>query len=129
MKKEINELTIGEAKKELESCKLRHAELSELFNTPTLQDVSPVNNESDDHGVCICVLNNGFMYIGYLSVGPKYFTITMPQNIRSYDSGNGLLWHAENGSKDMTLDSYSGEIKGFNSELKHFIPTKESLWY
>ena len=85
------------------------------------------------HGVCICILDKGFMYIGYLETDGEYFTIRKPLNIRSYTSGKGLLWHAANGSEDMTLDGYDGELKGIctaqYSELKHFIPTKESLWY
>lgn len=86
--------------------------------------------KTTDHGFCICILDKGFIYVGDLTIGPEFVTISDPANVRYYESGNGLLWHAANGSEHVVLDKYpNGEIKLFRNELKHFIPTEKTKWY
>jgi len=83
-----------------------------------------------EHGCCICVLSDSFIYIGRkISTNNEWLKIVHPRNIRCWWSEKGLLWHAGNGDKDMILDDYEGEIFVPIEKLNHFIPTREELWY
>lgn len=87
-------------------------------------------SKTEEHGCCVIILDKGFIYVGDLSIVGKYIEIKRPMNLRSFDSSKGLLWHAENGKEDTTLDSFkSGAVKAPLSSLEHFIPTKSELWY
>ena len=130
MSKKIEEMTIKEGKDRLKELEEEYKELCDLFNKENtlISETKPIYKEIN-HGWCICVLDNGFIYLGELITDAVHFVIKDPSNIRTYSSGKGLLWHAENGPKHMVLDSYKdGEIKGFHNDLKHFIPTKKDLW-
>lgn len=82
-----------------------------------------------NHGYCIVILGNGFLYVGELITDSKFIVIKEPANIREYRSGKGLLWHAANGAVDTILDPYpNGELKAPFNKLEHFIPTKRALW-
>jgi hypothetical protein len=119
----IDELTIKEAQKKLRE----YEELQKIFNLQNPEQKNKVKEEIN-HGCCIVILDKGFMYIGELITDEKFLTILNPKNIRKYTSGKGLLWHAQNGSKDMVLDKYEGILKAPYNELKHFIPTNKELW-
>ena len=130
--KSINDLTIAEAKEEFEKIEERYKELCDVFNLSKDlkgQTIQESTNQEINHGWCIVILDKGFIYIGELITGGKFLTIIEPSNIRCYSSGKGLLWHAKNGSENVTLDSYDGgSIKAPFCELKHFIPTDKNLW-
>ena len=128
--KPIEKMTIKEAKKEMEETKLRYNELSTFFNSEIIQEHQQIPKSKEiDHGVCFCILSQGFMYIGHLFTDDKFMRVTEPINIRSYMSGKGLLWHVENGDAEMTLDRGGREVKMPFSKLEHFISTEKSLWY
>ena len=100
----------------------------EIRPVPVSDYVLEIPGKLINHGWCIVILSQGFMYIGELVTDGEFLTINKPANIRCYTSGNGLLWHAANGDENMVLDRYDGIIKAPYSELKHFIPTKKELW-
>ena len=121
---DLEKLTIKEAKEKLKEVTQLHA----LFNTKESETCS-AENEEVNHGWSIVILDKGFMYIGELITDGEWLTINDPSNIRYYESGKGLLWHAKNGPEKMTLDKYEGgQIKAPYSELKHFIPTNKGIW-
>jgi len=127
--KKIEELTIKEAKEELELVRERYLELSKELGKELGKELrEELNRKETNHGWCIVVLDKGFMYIGELITDGEYLTINQPKNIRSFTSGKGLLWHAKNGSEDMILDAFDGILKAPYTELKHFILTDKDLW-
>ena len=89
-----------------------------LFGT----DINQINTpEKEDHGMCIAVLDNGFVYLGNVKTDKNYIYITNAKNIRKWTGEHGLSWYALNGfEKDIILDE-SGDIKAPYNELKHLI--------
>ena len=76
---------------------------------------------TEDHGYCIAVLDNGFVYLGDVKTDGGYIYITNAKNVRRWTGNHGLSWYATNGfSKDITLDA-SGDVKAPRSEIKHLI--------
>ena len=106
---DINDLTLGEAK-----------QLANLFSKDTAVNITAVFGK-EEHGNCIVVLDNGFVYLGDLSTDNDWLYISKARNIRRWKGGHGLSWYAENGfSKDIVLDA-SGDVKAPICELKHLI--------
>ena len=107
---DINNLTIGQAK-----------ELAAMF--------APFGNPQElNEGLCICVMDKGFIYVGNLTIANGIVTIADAKNIRRWGTTNGLGQLAEQGAQaDTKLDEY-GTVRSLQSELKHWIKCKVSAW-
>ena len=82
---------------------------------------SSTEGKNDNHGYCIAVLDNGFVYVGDVRTDANYIYIKNTKNIRKWTGNNGLSWYAINGfRKDITLD-ISGDVMAPYNELKHLI--------
>lgn len=110
---------------------LKYGELKEIANLFSNKQTSE-KEEIRHHGMCISILDKGFIYIGALTTDDKFFEITKPLNLRSYTSGKGLLWHANHGAENTAIDGkekVNENLKGPIDKLIHFIPTQEEFWY
>ena len=128
--KKVEEMTIKEVIEERATAKQRDSELCSFLNEVTEEvETTKAKVKEINHGWCIVILDKGFIYLGELITRGRFLTVNEVSNIRYYSSGKGLLWHAKNGPKDMTLDKYEGGHLGAPfSELKHFVPTDKKLW-
>ena len=112
MKIDINSLTVGQAK-----------ELAAMF-APSAQ---PQQCELDE-GLCICVMDRGFVYVGNLTIANGIVTIADAKNIRRWGTTAGLGQLVEHGAQaDTKLDAY-GTVRSLQAELKHWIKCKVSAW-
>lgn len=126
--KEINDMTVAEALDEINVVKERYQTLLKLFNKSEDIIEQESSKEYLNHGYCFVILEKGFIYIGELHTNDKFLKIKNPKNIRKYTSGKGLLWHVENGSEDMVLDSCNIDLKAPYKSLSQFIRTDKKLW-
>lgn len=117
MKKEIDNLTIGEAK-----------EIASLFSKSGSLDLTKPTGIVDQHGLCIAVLDNGFVYVGYVETDGKYCTIKEAKNIRRWGTTGGLGQLALQGVQPETKLDIAGTVKAPIGELKHLIICEESKW-
>lgn len=109
----IDNLTIGEAK-----------QIARLFQNETNTDAEPDQN----HGLCIVVLDNGFVYVGTLITGAKFLTIDNARNIRRWGTARGLGQLALDGPQPNTKLDECGSVRALLCELKHWIICEESKW-
>jgi len=117
---DINQLTIGQGK-----------ELAALFYGIAAKTAPQVTACPDlDEGLCICVLDKGFVYVGELIIdgNGKLFTITNAKNIRRWGTTDGLGQLAKDGpQEDTSLDS-TGTVRALTGELKHWIKCEIKSW-
>lgn len=109
---DINELKIGEAK-----------EIAAMFGAQTKSNVGTV-----DHGLCIVVLDKGFVYVGNLITGDKFLTIMEARNIRRWGTTRGLGQLALEGPQPNTVLDNCGTVRALIGELKHIILCEVSAW-
>lgn len=110
---DINSLTVGQAK-----------ELAAMF-APSTQTHQP---QELNEGLCICVMEKGFVYVGNLTIANGIVTIAAASNIRRWGTTAGLGQLAEQGIQENTkLDPY-GTVRAMQSELKHWLKCKASAW-
>ena len=89
------------------------------------------SNDSDasvDHGLCIAVLDRGFVYVGNVTTDDKFVTITNAQNIRKWGTAKGLGQLAIEGPQPDTKLDDANVVKTLVGELKHMIICKEASW-
>ena len=107
----IDNLTIGEAK-----------QLASMFQ-PVAKAV-----EEENHGLCIVVLDKGFVYLGTLITGAKFITIDNAQCVRRWGTTNGLGELAQKGPQSNTVLDDACTVKALLCELKHFIICDGGAW-
>ena len=79
-------------------------------------------------GFYICVLSNGFVYVGDFTLHVTWFTITNARNVRTWGTTRGLGQLAISGpTKDTKLDPV-GSVKAPIASLQHLIETEQSCW-
>ena len=100
----IDSLTIGEAK-----------QLASMFQ-PVAKAVADEN-----HGLCIVVLDKGFVYVGTLVTGAKFITIENAKCVRRWGTTNGLGQLAKEGPQSNTVLDDACKVRALLCELKHFI--------
>jgi len=108
----IDELKIGEAK-----------EIAAMFGAPVKSNVGVV-----DHGLCIVVLDKGFVYVGQLMTDDKFLTIMEARNVRRWGTTKGLGQLALDGPQPNTALDKCGTVRALIGELKHMILCEVSAW-
>lgn len=108
----IDELKIGEAK-----------QLAAMFGATVKSVAGAVN-----HGLCIVVLDHGFVYVGQLTTDDKFLTIVDAQNIRRWGTTKGLGQLALDGPQPNTVLDNCGTVRALIGELKHWIFCEVSAW-
>lgn len=108
----IDELKIGEAK-----------EIAAMFGAQVKSAVGTV-----DHGLCIVVLDHGFVYVGRLMTDDKFLTIMEALNIRRWGTTKGLGQLALDGPQPNTVMDNVGTVRALIGELKHLILCEVSAW-
>jgi hypothetical protein len=108
----IDNLTIGEAK-----------EIAGMFGGSKFIAAGTI-----DHGLCVVVLDRGFVYVGSLRTDDKFLTITDAKNIRRWGTNKGLGQLALEGAQANTVLDNVGTVKALIGELKHFILCEVSAW-
>lgn len=108
----IDELKIGEAK-----------EIAAMFGAQVKSDNGTVN-----HGLCIVVLDKGFVYVGQLMTDDKFLTIMGARNVRRWGTTKGLGQLALEGPQSSTILDECGMVRALIGELKHMILCEVSAW-
>ena len=83
---------------------------------------------NENHGLCIIVLDRGFVYVGTLITGEKFLTIDKARNVRRWGTERGLGQLALEGPQLNTKLDDCDTVRAPMSELKHFIICEESRW-
>ena len=109
----IDNLTIGEAK-----------QLASMFQ-PVAKAVAEAG---ENHGLCIVVLDKGFVYVGTLITGAKFLTIDGAQCVRRWGTTRGLGQLALEGPQSNTVLDNAGTVRALLCELKHFIICEGESW-
>lgn len=113
----IDNLTIGEAK-----------QLAAIFNPQPPTKCTASTDAKLNEGLCICVMDKGFVYVGVLTIDSHTATIADAKNIRRWGTTAGLGQLANNGPQESTkMDEY-GVVRCLLPELKHWIPCKGEAW-
>jgi hypothetical protein len=107
----IDNLTIGEAN-----------QLVKMFGQ------SNGTGEVVQHGLCIVVLDKGFVYVGELETDGKLMTLRKARNIRRWGTERGLGQLALEGPQDGTALDECGTVKALLAELKHWLVCEVSAW-
>lgn len=97
--------------------------LKMMESTRTTSDSEPV-----DHGLCIAVLDRGFVYVGNVTTDDKFVTITNARNVRKWGTTNGLGQLAIEGPQPDTKLDNANVVKALVGELKHMILCKVESW-
>jgi len=109
----IDELKIGETK-----------EIAAMFGAQIKSSGSGTIN----HGLCIVVLDKGFVYVGQLMTDDKFLTITDAKNIRRWGTTRGLGQLAQEGPQTNTALDNVGVVRALIGELKHWILCEVGAW-
>ena len=109
----IDELKIGEAK-----------EIAAMFGA----QVKGSGLGTIKHGLCIVVLDKGFVYVGNLTTDDKFLIITDAKNIRRWGTTKGLGQLALDGPQTNTVLDNAGTVKALVGELKHMIVCEVDSW-
>lgn len=86
------------------------------------------DSEPVDHGLCIAVLDRGFVYVGNVVTDDKFVTITNARNVRKWGTTNGLGQLAIEGPQPDTKLDNANVVRALVGELKHMILCKEGSW-
>lgn len=113
----IDNLTIGEAK-----------QLAAIFNPPNPTKCTASTDAKLNEGLCICVMDKGFVYVGVLTIDSQAVTIANAKNIRRWGTTHGLGQLANNGPQEHTKMDDCGMVRCLSTELKHWIPCKGEAW-
>jgi len=81
-----------------------------------------------DYGFCLVIFEQGFIYVGEFEIDGEFAFIRNARNLRKWNSGKGLQWHVENGSKDTVLDGKSTDWKGFKTKIINWASTDKEKW-
>lgn len=81
-----------------------------------------------DHGLCIVVLDRGFVYIGHTSDDGRYVRIRNAHCIRRWGTTAGLGQLAREGKQSDTKLDAAGDVLAPFSELKHLIRCEAGKW-
>ena len=85
--------------------------------------------ESDtEHGLCIVVLDRGFVYVGQLTTDDRFLTIRCARNVQRYGTTRGLGQLALEGPQPCTVLNDAGVVKAPIGELKHWLVCEVSAW-
>lgn len=102
------------------------------INEMTIVQGKEIAAQSADlnEGLCICVLDKGFVYVGDLIIdgNGKLFTIVNAKNIRRWGTTEGLGQLAEYGPQEGTILDATGTVRSFAGELKHWIKCRSASW-
>ena len=109
----IDNFTIGEAK-----------QVASMFQ-PVAKAVAEAG---ENHGLCIVVLDKGFVYVGTLITGAKFFTIDNAQCVRRWGTTKGLGQLALEGPQSSTRLDDACTVRALLCELKHFIICEVGAW-
>lgn len=93
-----------------------------------MESTSSDSGESVDHGLCIAVLDRGFVYVGNVTTDDKFVIITDARNVRKWGTTNGLGQLAIEGPQPNTKLDNANVVKALVGELKHMIICKEESW-
>lgn len=86
-------------------------------------------SNTEDHGLQICVLERGFVVVGYAQTDEKWLTVTDAKYVRQWGTSKGLGELAANGPLPGTILDEGGTIKvPFNSALIHLLECNEEAW-
>ena len=75
----------------------------------------------ENHGLCIVVLDKGFVYVGTLVTGAKFITIENAKCVRRWGTKYGLGQLALEGPQSNTVLDNACTVRALLCELKHFI--------
>lgn len=89
---------------------------------------SPTDSEPTNHGLCIAVLDKGFVYVGEVTTDKEFVTITSARCVRKWGTTEGLGQLAIFGPQDETLLDDANIVKALVGELKHMLICKEASW-
>jgi hypothetical protein len=99
---DIDTLTIGDAKKAVETGKAIEAALG----TKTTAAALPSNE-----GLCIVILDRGFVYVGDVTMSDQWCVITNAKNVRRWGTTQGLGELAAKGPQPETKLDIGGTVK------------------
>ena len=115
----INDITIGQAR-----------QLIALLHGNNAMPAATLHEEKENEGLCICVLDKGFVYVGELIIDAngKFFTIRNARNVRRWGTSEGLGQLAMLGKQENTVLDNAGTVRAMTSELKHWIQCRGEAW-
>lgn len=108
----IDNLTIGEARQ----------------IAAVVRGLSPTPEPEENHGLCIVVLDRGFVYVGTLITGANWLTIDNARNIRRWGTTKGLGQLALEGPQLNTVLDNVGTVQASITGLKHFLICEVGAW-
>lgn len=110
----LDELTIGQGK-----------QLAAMFNDAVAPAI-PVALVRDE-GICIVVLERGFVYVGKVRTDAEWVYMVQAKNIRKWGTSLGLGELVGGPTRETRLDAV-GNIKAPMRALIHLIKCKEDSW-
>lgn len=94
--------------------------------------VAPFPFAEKDHGLCIAVLDRGFVYVGRCrtttSIAGTWLTIDGARCVRRWGTKHGLMQLANEGPQPETVLDASGEVQAPLRALVHLLPCAEARW-
>lgn len=82
---------------------------------------------SENHGICIVVLERGFVYVGRVVTDGNWCYITDASNIRTWGTTKGLS-ELVNGPLSNTKLDKAGTVRANIMSVIHLISCEESTW-
>jgi hypothetical protein len=115
---DIDTLTIGDAKKAVETGKAIEAALGTKSATA----------QSTSEGLCIVILDRGFVYVGDVTMSDQWCVITNAKNVRRWGTSQGLGELAAKGPQPETKLDMGGTIKAPSRALIGLIKCDVASW-
>ena len=119
---DANQLTLGQLSR------LASALSPDAERTPATEAGPDPEAPAADHGLCIAVVDQGWVYVGRVSSSAGLYTISGARNVRRWGTTEGLLQLAEEGPRPNTVLDGRGEVLVPEHAVIQLIRCKEGSW-
>jgi hypothetical protein len=123
---DIDTLTIGDAKKAIETGKQIEAALGGNVAATTTMDCS--GSAPTSEGLNIVILDRGLVWVGDVEISGDWVIITNAKNVRRWGTTQGLGELAANGPQPQTKLDMGGTIKAPLRALIGLLKCEVSKW-